>query len=276
MRQVFEFLDYREILKAAFEEKKAGFPLFSYRMLAESFGLDTSNVFRILQGESHLPARCVPRAIEFLGLAGRAAEYFQLLVAYARERNAQARKEILEKAISLRDVARRRLADQEMSIFRDWWVVALRCLLEVVEGNPRADRLAASLVPRVSEQEVAQALELLLDLGLVKKATSGRLVLAEAHLTSGADESRSVAVRHFQREILLLASESLERFPREQRDVSTLTLAVDKDAFGEIRGMLLECRRQIQKRIEEARRPDRVMQLTMAFFPVAPSLEKTP
>lgn len=273
MRQVFEFLDYREILKEAFEEKKVAMPLFSYRMLAEALGLDTSNVFRILHGDSHLPARCLPQTLEFLGLSGRAAEYFQLLIAYARERNALARTEILEKAISLRDVARRRMADQELSVFRNWWVVAVRCLLEVVEGNARTDLLAAKLVPKVTEQEVGEALELLLDLGLVKKASSGRLLLADAHLTSGNDERRSGALRHFQRQVLELAADSMERFPREQRDVSTLTLAVDQDAFREIRGMLVECRRQIQKRIELARQPDRVMQLTLAFFPVAPSLE---
>lgn len=272
MRQVFEFLEYRGVLKEAFEEKKVASPLFSYRMLAETLGLDTSNVFRILHGDSHLPARCIPRAIEFLGLSGRAAEYFQLLVAYARERNGEARKEILEKAISLRDVARRRMVDQEMSLLRDWWVVAVRCLLEVVEGNARPDLLAAKLVPKVSEREVGEALDLLLELGLVKKASSGRLLLADAHLTAGFDERKVGALRHFQRQVLALAADSMERFPREQRDVSTLTLAVDQEAFQEIRGLLLECRRQIQKRIEEAPHPDRVMQLTMAFFPVAPSL----
>lgn len=273
MRQVFEFLDYRVFLKEAFEDTKVASPLFSYRMLAELFGLDTSNVFRVLQGEAHLPARCVPRVVEFLGLSGRGAEYFQMLVAYARERNAKAKREILEKAISLRDVARRHLADQELSFFRDWWVVAVRCLLEVVDGDVRASQLAARIVPEVSEKEVASALEMLLDLGLVKKASSGRLVLTEAHLAAGGDDRKVGALRQFQRQILTLASESLERFPREHRDVSTLTIAVDRDAFQEIRGMLLECRRQIQKRIEEARKPDRVMQLTMAFFPLAPANE---
>lgn len=272
MRQVFEFLDYREILREAFEERKASTPLFSYRMMAETFGLDTSNVFRILQGDAHLPARCMPRAIEFLDLTGRAAEYFQLLVAYARERNGAARKDLLEKAISLRDVARRRMVEQEMSLFRDWWVVAVRCLLEVVDGNARVDQMASKLVPRVPEGDVSQALDLLLDLGLVKKASSGRLLLTDAHLVAGADARKAGALRHFQRQVLELASESLERFPREQRDVSTLTLAVDQEAFREIRGMLVECRRQIQKRIEEAHQPDRVMQLAMAFFPVAPSM----
>jgi len=273
MRPVFEYLDYRGILKDAYEERKASSPLYSYRMLAESFGLDTGNVFRILQGDAHLPARCQSRAIEFLGLSGRSAEYFLLLIAYARERNAKARTEILEKAMALRDVARRRLVDRELDYYRNWWSVGVRSLLEVTEGRARASEIASRLVPGVGEDEVRRSLELLLELGLVRKAASGKLVLSEAHLTAGGDE-KTEAVRGFQRQILALASESLERFPKELRDVSTITFAVDRNAFVEIREMLRECRRQIQKRIEESERPDRVMQLAMALFPLAPAIEE--
>jgi uncharacterized protein (TIGR02147 family) len=149
-------------------------------------------------------------------------------------------------------------------------VVAIRSLVEVVDGKVRPADLAQRLHPSVAEAEVSRALELLLELGLVKKASSGRLVLSDAHLTAGG-EQKTEAVRQFQRQILSLASESLERFPKDQRDISTITFAVDRDAFVEIREMLRECRRQIQKRIEDSKDPDRVLQLAMALFPLSPA-----
>lgn len=270
MRSIFEYLDYRDLLKDAFEEKKAASPLYSYRMMAEALGQDTSNIFRILQKDAHLPARCQSRAIEYLNLTGRAAEYFVQLIAYAREKNPQARHDILEKAMALRDVANRQLSEHELAYFRDWWIVAIRSLLEVVNGQVNPAALAQRLSPPITEADVVKSLDMLLELGLVKKASSGRLVLSDAHLNAGGDE-KTQAVRHFQRQILALASESLERFPREQRDVSTLTIAVDQNAFIEIREMLREFRQQVQKRVEEAPRPDRVMQMSMAFFPLAPA-----
>ena len=272
MKPVFEYLDYRDMLRDAFEERKASTPLFSYRVMAEQLGLDSSNIFRMLQKDLHLPVRCHPRALEFLGLSGRPAEYFLLLVAYARERSSNARQEILEKAMALRDVARRQLAEQELTIFRDWWVVAIRCFLEVVGGRVHPAEIAKRLSPSIPEAEVVRALETLQELGLVKRVSSGRLAQTEAHLTAGGEE-KALAVRHFQRQILSLAAESLERFPRDSRDVSTVTLAVDKGAFQEIREILRECRRQIQKRVEDSKNPDRVMQLAMAFYPLAPSPE---
>lgn len=268
MRSIFEYLDYRDLLRDAFDERKAGSALYSYRMMAEALGQDTSNIFRILQKDAHLPARCQSRAIEYLGLSGRSAEYFVLLVAYARERNPKARHEILEKAMALRDVACRNLEERELAYFRSWWIVAVRSLVEVMEGRAQPAVLSRKLTPEVPEAEVAKAIELLLELGLLKKASSGRLVLAETHLNAGGDEKK-IAVREFQRQVLSLAADSLERFPKEKRDVSTLTLAVDEAAFSEIRQMLREFRQQIQKRVEDAAHPDRVMQLSMAFFPIA-------
>lgn len=240
-KPVFEYLDYRDLLKDAYEERKAALPLFSYRMMAEH-----------------------------LGLTGRNAEYFLMLLAYARERGSKAKQEILEKALALRDVERHRLEEKELAFFRNWWIVAVRCLLEVAGGRAHARDLASRLNPPVPEAEVQNALDLLQELGLVRKAAAGRLVLSEVHLTAGGEE-KTQAVRHFQRQILALASESLERYPREERDVSTLTLAVDEAAFRDIREMLRESRRQIQKRVEESVGPDRVMQLSMAFFPLAPA-----
>lgn len=275
MRPVFEYLEYRDLLKEAYEERKLSMPLYSYRMMGERLGVDGSYLFRVLQKELHLPARCMPQAVEFLDLTGRSAEYFQLIAAYQREKKAKARHEILDKALSLRDVVRSKVEEKELAFFRDWWVVAVRCLLEVVGGRANPKELASRLSPKVSEAEVAQALDLLLELGLVKKGASGRLVLSQTHLTALGDE-KSKAVRAFQRQILGMAQESIERFPKGTRDVSTLTVAIDQNAMSEIREMMRESRRQIQKRVEEVSSPDRVMQIAMAFFPLAPAVEAKP
>jgi len=275
MKPVFEYLDYRAYLRDAYEERKSESSFYSYRMMAETFGVFPSNIFRILHGEGHLPARCQSRALEFLGLSGRAAEYFLLLISYARERSAKAKGEILEKAMTLRDVERRPVEDQELEYFAHWWTVVVRALLEITEGRANPAELAQCLTPPVSPTEINSSLALLTELGLVKKASSGRLLPTQAHLTAGGP-AKAQAVRGFQRQILSLASESLERFAPEHRDVSTLTLSMDENAFREIREMVRECRRQIQKRVEECHRSDRVLHLAMAFFPAASAPARKP
>lgn len=275
MKPIFEYLDYRVYLKDAYEERKSETGFYSYRLMAETFGLFPSNLFRILNGDGHLPARCQSRALEFLELSGRSAEYFLLLVAYARERSTKAKSSILEKAMTLRDVARRPLQDQELEYFAHWWTCVVRALLETTDGRAVPEELSTCLVPPVPAMDVRASLALLEELGLIKKASSGRLLPAQAHLTAGGP-AKAKAVRAFQKQILALSAEAIERFPPEERDLSTLTISMDEAAFREIRELVRECRRQIQKRVEECRQPDRVMHMATALFPAAFAPVRTP
>jgi uncharacterized protein (TIGR02147 family) len=82
-------------------------------------------------------------------------------------------------------------------------------------------------------------------------------------------QEKSAAVRHFQKQVLFLASEALDSVPVNERNISTLTLSLDQACFDDLGEMLREFRRLVQKRVDESKRPDRVMQLSMAFYPVA-------
>jgi len=265
---IFDHLDYRDLLRDAFDAKKVADPSFTYRKFAEFIGLHASNVFRLLRKETHLAARCQSRAIEFLGLSDRGASYFLLLVAYARERDADAKRVLLDKAMALRDVNRQELGEKDLAYLREWWVAAVRGTIEVVEGRANPAEIASKLDPPVAEEDVADAIEILRELGFVKRASSGRLVVGSPHLGVSRGEEKVQAVRRYQRQVLDLASRSLERCPPERRDVTTLTMAVDQEVFLKVRDLLQECRRLIQKSSQEGHAPDRVMQLVMAYFPL--------
>lgn len=267
-QSLVEMDDYREMLRAYYEHRKSEMPLYSYRMMGQKMNLDASQLFRILQREQHLPTRCVPIAKEMLGLQGRSAEYFDLIMAASRSRSSAKRKELLDKAFALRDVQRRSLEEKELEFLSHWYHAAIRSLIEVNHGNAEPRELASRLTPPITETMAADSIRLLKDIGLIKKLPSGRFGLSETHLTaSGAEKAKAVHV--FQRQLLNLAAESLERIPKGSRDISTLTLSVDAECFEDLRGMLQEFRRLVQKRVEECSSPERVMQLTLAFHPLA-------
>lgn len=268
MGAVFDVTDYRDLLHSYYEERKTQMPLYSYRMLGSKLGLDASQLFRIMQKEQHLPGRCVPAAKELLGLTGRAAEYFELLIAASRSRTQQKRQELLDKAFALRDVRRHELGEKELMFLSQWWIATVRAFLEVSKGNADPALISRSLIPSISEDQARDAVELLKDLGMVKRLPSEKLALAEPHLTVGGP-AKAKAVRQFQKQVMQLGADSLDGVPVEQRDVSTLTMAVDEEALQDLKEMAREFRRQVQKRVEECAGPDRIMQLNMALFPVA-------
>ena len=264
----YDETDYRHLLKRYYGARKEAMPLYSYRMMGQKLGLDASQLFRILQLEQHLPARCLPQAKELLELKGREAQYFDMLVAAARTRSAAKRTELLDKAFALRDVPCPSLSRQQLRFLTEWWVPAVRAYLEVSEGRADAAAIAKRLVPAVSPAQVEEALEILKDLGLVQKLSSGRLKLAQSHLTVSGPE-KAQAVRAFQKQALGLSAAALENFDPGLRDISTRTLAVDQEGFEDLREMAREFRRQVQKRVEECKHPDRVLQMTMALYPLS-------
>jgi uncharacterized protein (TIGR02147 family) len=267
MLQLEDVSDYRELLRQYYQQRKEAMPLYSYRMMGQKLGLDASQLFRILQKEQHLPPRCVPLTKELLELTGRSAEYFDLLVAASRTRVPSKRSELLEKAFMLRDVDRRTVENKELRFLSQWYIPVVRSYLEVSGGKANPSEIAERVSPRITQEQAAEALDLLKELGFVKRLSSGRLGLTQTHLTASGPE-KAKAVREFQRQALNLGINALDAIPVGERDISTLTLAIDSDCFNDLREMTREFRRQVQKRVEESTSPDRVMQMTMTFYPL--------
>ena len=105
-----DITDYRDFLKAFYERRKKEMPFYSYRMMGEKLGLDSSYVFRVLQKKHHLPAHALRTAKEMLGLSGRSAEYFDLLYAAAVSKDSSQKAELMAKALALGDVERHSLS----------------------------------------------------------------------------------------------------------------------------------------------------------------------
>jgi hypothetical protein len=180
MKPIYDYLDYREYLKDFYEEKKLSSAPYSYRSLAVEFGLDTGNTYRILQGNAHLPARCISRAMEILDLSGDLAEYFLVLITCSRERNEKARKEMLEKAKALRGDAQKNALGQNANPGRG----AFKSVSVMMDGRREPDGI---------EDGIARAFEFLLEQGLVKKAKSGKLVLSQPRLSALSNRIPAIA-----------------------------------------------------------------------------------
>ena len=263
-----DIADYRDYLKDYYERRKQEMPFYSYRMMGDKLGLDSSYLYRVLQKKQHLPAHALPVAKELLDLSGLQAEYFDLLYSAGVTKDKNKREEIMAKALALRDVDRHTLEAAELKVLENWWIPAVRAYLDLNGGVVNIKQIAKDICPPITEEQAAEAIEVLKEVGLVKKQASGKLKLSDAHLTVGGPE-KVQAVRNFQRQVLALAIDALDNIPVSERNISTLTLSVDEECFNDLGDMLREFRRLVQKRVDECKKPDKVMQMSMAFYPVA-------
>ncbi len=260
--------DYRDFLKAYYERRKSEMPLYSYRMMGDKLGLDSSYLYRVLQKKQHLPAHALPVAKDMLEMSGREAEYFDLLYSAAVSKDKGKKEMLTAKAQALRDVERHSLQEAELKVLENWWIPAVRAYLELNGGVANLKQIANDICPPITEEQAAEAIETLKSVGLLKKMASGKLALTDAHLTVGGPE-KAQAVRNFQKQILNLGCKALDEISVDERNISTLTISVDQSGFEDVQEMLKEFRRLVQKRVDTVKYPDRVMQMSMAFYPVA-------
>ena len=113
----------------------------------------------------------------------------------------------------------------------------------VVFDEKKATRevLAEKLVPPVRLKDVATALSQLQSLGLVFKDEAGCWRQSEEIVTTGP-EVKSLLVANFHRQMIKLATESIDRFPADQRDISAVTLSISKKNIPEIKKKIMEFR----------------------------------
>jgi len=268
MATIYDYTDYRDAIRDFYIEKKKGNSRYSYNMLGHVIGLNASHVFCVVEKKRNLPVRCVPAIKKLLNLTGRAAQYFDLLIAASRTKSEKTREEILAKASLLRDVKKHYLQDKEQKYLSDWWTPVIRALIEVNQGRINTKDIADSLEPPIGEEKVQESIDLLKELGFIQSLGNNLVKLTDAHINISGEE-RAQAIRQFQANVMQIGARSLNAIPPKDRDISTLTMAVDQQGFEDIKNMMQEFRKEVQVRVDKCRKPTRVLQMNLAMFPVA-------
>ncbi|MCK9182420.1 MAG: TIGR02147 family protein [Fibrobacteraceae bacterium] len=270
---IFDTLDYREYLKDYYAIRKAERRYFSYKMFASAVCMDQSHLAKILMGHMHLPVEKIDAFCDYLHLEGAEALYFEALVHFGRA-NTVAEADIwFEKLQKIRPPQYRILPREQLEYFAHWYVPAVRALAGCLERDD-ATQIAALLDPSVPLSAVESSLTVLFRLGLVEKMPDGKLRLHEAHLGSGrsvglVSEASAMRLRNYHREVLEIAMDALENVPPVDRDVSSLTVAIDRSAFEDIRALAREFRKAVQKRIDQVTAADRVYHINLQMVPVS-------
>lgn len=265
---VFDYLNYHAFLKVLYDFRKARNPYFSYRYLGKVLGLDAGFLVKVLQGKLALPIKCLPALTKLCGYGGREAEYLKALVLYGRAKTPKDIKAHFEAMIALRTEEPRTVEMSQYSFYQKWHHSALHCLLMFHDFQGDFKALAASLTPPITVKEAKESVQLLQELGFVRKGPDGRHHVTDARLTTG-EKWQSVAIRNFQEECWRLAGESWARHAKEIRDMSTVTITLNSRNLEEVKARIKELRQGLLHLASEGETPDSVYQVNIQVFPLA-------
>lgn len=269
MPAVYRYFDLREFLHDDFAERKARNPSYSLRAAAAKLGINSGTMVRIMQGKRNVGRNLLPRFIAYCGLRTKEAEYFRHLASFSRARTEQARMNAYRRMLELRRGRTKEVSRHCHAFYEEWYITALREVLRIHRFEGDYHRLAAMLEPPITVHEARRAIQVLLQLGFIVK--SGKhYEVREADITTG-ERWEGAAIHRFQQQTIRKALEALERFPKEQRDMSTMTMCCSPEGFRRVRELLKRTRQELS-RIEEAdRHADRVYQINLDCFPLSRS-----
>ena len=268
---IYDYSDYRKFLQEFYELEKSLDSSFSYRVFAAAVGMDASLLLKILQGKRHISPKCIDDFVNFFHFKDAKAEYFREMIAYGKAKNDEDVRSHFETLQKMRPAACRELDEARYRYFQQWYYPMIRSALDVFNyrGTQDAAALGECCIPKLSASQVENAVDALLQLGLAHARNDGRVVPTEAHLKT-MEHWLSACISDYQSSIAELAGKSIQNTPKEKRDISTLTMALDSQQIDKIREILAKTRKAIVN-VVNAMPPqicDSVYQLNFQLFPM--------
>ncbi len=267
---VFDYLDYRAFLRDTYAHKKAHGRGFSFRAFSRRAGLKAPNhLKRVMEGERNLSAASAKKYAAALGLDGDAAKYFCDLVAFGQAKTTAARSAAYERLTGFKGYREAQKLDMAHAAYHaNWYLPAIREMVLRVDFDPDPAWIADHLRPRVKVEDVERGIEVLLELGLLERA-DGTLRQPQGTVTTGA-EPHGVHIANFHRQMMDRAAASIDLFAPEDRDISSLTLALGPDGLRRLKERLRRFRRELLALSElEENEASMVIQLNLQLFPLS-------
>jgi len=270
---IFEYLDYREYLRDFYASQKATRPAFSHRAFSRRAGLRSSNYLSlVMKGERDLSSEMAPRFARACGLSKREASFFCDLVAFCQAKTTDEKNRHHERLARFgRFREAHQLLGEQTAYHQHWFMPAIRELVSLPGFCEDPKWIASKLEPPISTRQASDALETLCRLGLLVRDPRGKLRQAQALVTTGPGPlGHQIFLYHHG--MIDLAKKALDRLPREQRDVSSLTLCVAETTLVTLKQRIREFRQELLQLAELETSPEQVVQLNFQMFPLSRSV----
>lgn len=265
---IYEYLEYRDFLRDHYEAQKKQRYHYSYRYISLKTGIDASFYAKILQKQKHLSPKNIPVFTKFLKLDDKETAFFNVLVQFTKARSREHIQKYFDTLMALRDPLAATIERNSYEYFKNWYIPALRELLNFFPFDGDYSKLGASLMPKITARQAEEAVGVLERLGVVQRGDSGEYCLTDQFVSTGP-KWRDMAITRFQQQMSQLAVESLDSVPDEHRDISTLTVSTSWECLKAIRERLAEVRHEIMGMIKEEEKVDEVFQINLQIFPLS-------
>lgn len=264
---IYGYDDFRRVLADLYERRKASLPGYSTRAFARECGLaNPGHLGDVVKGRRRLSEAALEKMIPVFDLKAQEADFLRLLVRFGQARRDEVRDEAWKQILSRR--ARSNFARLNPSLaryYQDYRYPLVRSAVEACDFRGDYAKLSQFLDPPLPVAAVQKCVRDLCEWGLVRQERDGRYQVTDSFVEPPA--TLGGVLRALQKTWIAQGSEALQRIPPARRHVSTILLSVSASAQERIKHRLEAFREDVFSILREDSDPDRLMQLSLQYFP---------
>jgi uncharacterized protein (TIGR02147 family) len=269
MISVFEYLNYREYLEDFYQHKKSLNPHFSFQVFATQAGFQSKSFIKlVIDGKKNLSESSIEQLNNALKLNEKAFSYLRDLITFNQAKSLSMRNLYFEKLLSYKTRSSAHLLlQQQYEYFSHWYHSTIRELVCNINFNGDFEKLGKMVRPSISSRKAKDSVNLLIKLGLIRKAENG-YEQTDTVLTTG-NEVRSLAIQNFHLQNLMLAGDSITTSKSSERDISTLVVGISEESFAKIKNEIQQFRSKLLDLIKNDQKIKRTYHINFQFFPTS-------
>jgi uncharacterized protein (TIGR02147 family) len=265
---LFNYSNYRQFLKDFYQFQKESNPNFSIRYFAKKANFPSHGLINyLMEGKRNLSKKTLVKLMPALGLNKEQSQYFENLVFFNQAKTLDEKNFFYEKLLKSPGKSTfKKLESSQLQIFRKWYTIALREMLNLREFRSNPSWIATQMLPKVETYEIEEALDLLLSTGLVKRTANGYKA-ADPDITTD-DEVKSFLVKGYHAQMLKLAAWAQDEIPGRERDISSVCFAVKESELPNLKKQLQLMRKELRAFAAENKDGERIVQVNIQLFPL--------
>ncbi|MBL7664757.1 MAG: TIGR02147 family protein [Bacteriovoracaceae bacterium] len=267
MLSIYHYTQPNLFLRAAWEEKKKKNSAFSLRGWARQMGLRSHTPLQlIIKGDRQVPKKYIPFFIQSLNLDASESLYFETLTNYSRSKNDFEKNFYFSRLQKLG--AKRPLETiefQHYEFLRDPLNIAILEMISLPNFQEDPAWIVSQLFFTSNVQDVKNSINRLIELGLMDRNETGKLVRSYQHVSSPHD-IRQFAVKEYHKGISELAIKAVYEQDVEEREFNGYAFNIKKADLARAKKMIREFGQSFVREFEVTEDADAVYQFNIQFF----------
>lgn len=261
MKHLIDQTQMRELVRNHIDQAKRKNPLFSMRAFAKKIDISVGGLSSFLSGKNNYSLEMLEKIVNAIVVSPEERkdilkEYNLLFVDNLRRASKGSEHDF------------RLLKEEEIAFIQDWYHYALLFLIGT-EGF-RLDILWISKRLGISSTEVETALSRLVHLQLIT-ISDDQTVTPTNNFVRTSDDVANQSLRIMHKQMLHLASQSIDNDPVRKRDITSLTLPVSVKNLSKAKEIIRKCQDDLMNVLTEKEKNDEVYHVLFCLYPVTKS-----